>query len=273
MPVPVPRRLTAVTCLVMLVASALASMLAPSGYAQARDDEVDLLLVLAADISRSVDERKFRLQREGYATALVDPRVVQAMTGGPRGRIALCFIEWASDGDEVVVIDWTAVGSEAAAKGVAERIRDAPRAFMGRTAIGAAIDFALTHLDRSPFQAPRRIIDVSGDGTNNSGRPVTMARDAAIAQNVTINGLVILSDVPLATNPTHTHPPGGLTAYYENNVIGGPDAFVLEAQSFASFGQSLVSKLMKEIATAPASDRVYRRPAGLTRAATRDITE
>ena len=100
-----------------------------------------------------------------------------------------------------------------------------------------------------------------------------MARDAAIAQNVTINGLVILSDVPLATNPTHTHPPGGLTAYYENNVIGGPDAFVLEAQSFASFGQSLVSKLMKEIATAPASDRAYRRRARLTRAATRDITE
>ena len=273
MPVPLPRRRSAMTCMVMLVTSALASLAAPSGYAQARDDQVDLLLVLAADISRSVDERKFRLQREGYATALVDPRVVQAMTGGPHGRIGLCFIEWASDGDEVVVIDWTAVGSEAAAKGVAERIRDAPRAFMGRTAIGAAIDFALTHLDRSPFRAPRRIIDVSGDGTNNSGRPVTMARDAAIAQNVTINGLVILSDVPLATNPTHTHPPGGLTAYYENNVIGGPDAFVLEAQSFASFGQSLVSKLMKEIATAPASDRVYRRPAGLTRAATRDITE
>ena len=92
------------------------------------------------------------------------------------------------------------------------------------------------------------MIDVSGDGTNNSGREVTVARDAAIAQGVTINGLVILSEVPLATNPTHTHPPGGLTAYYENNVIGGPGAFVLEAESFETFGQLLVSKLVKEIA-------------------------
>ena len=90
----------------------------------------------------------------------------------------------------------------------------------------------MAHLARSPFQAPRRVIDVSGDGTNNSGRPVTQARDEAIAAGVTINGLVILSEVPLPTNPQHTHPPGGLTAYYENNVIGGPGAFVLEAESF-----------------------------------------
>ena len=92
-------------------------------------------------------------------------------------------------------------------------------------------------LARSPFRRPRRVIDVSGDGTNNSGRPVTVARDAAVAQGVTINGLVILSEVPLPTNPMHTHPPGGLTAYYENNVIGGPGAFVVEAESFEAFGQ------------------------------------
>jgi len=239
-------RVTAIMIGFMMVAGA-----ATDPYARAESDQVDLLLVLAADISRSVDERKFRLQREGYAAALIDPRVVRAMTGGPRGRIALCFIEWASDGDQIVVIDWTQVGTEAEARGISERVRDAPRAFVGRTAIGSAIDFAMAHLSKSPFQAARRVIDVSGDGTNNSGRPVTMARDAAIAQNVTINGLVILSDVPLLTNPTHTHPPGGLTAYYENNVIGGPDAFVVEAHSFESFGQSLITKLMKEIAEAP----------------------
>jgi len=220
----------------------------PARRALAEDDAVDLLLVLAADISRSVDDKKFRLQREGYAAALTDPRVVRAMTGGPRGRIALSFVEWSSDGDQVVLVDWTAVGSEAAARSVAARVQEAPRAFMGRTAIGAAIDFAVLQLGHSRFQAARRVIDVSGDGTNNSGRPVTLARDAAIALNITINGLVILSDVPLPTNPAHTHPPGGLTAYYENNVIGGPDAFVVEAQSFAAFGQSLISKLVKEIA-------------------------
>jgi hypothetical protein len=227
----------------------LLSVVLVGGPGSARaDEEVDLLLVLAADISRSIDDKKFHLQREGYAAALVDPRVVRAMTGGPRGRIALSFLEWSSDADQVVVVDWTAVGEEVAARRVAERVREAPRAFMGRTAIGAGIDFAVAQLGRSPFRAARRVIDVSGDGTNNSGRPVTDARDAAIAGGVTINGLVILSEVPLPTNPTHTHPPGGLTAYYENNVIGGPGAFALEAEGFAAFGQSLISKLIKEIA-------------------------
>jgi hypothetical protein len=147
-----------------------------------------------------------------------------------------------------VIVEWTRVGNEGEAKEVADRIREAPRAFMGRTAIGAAIDFSMGLLSRSPFGAPRQIIDVSGDGTNNSGRDVTVARDAAIERGVIINGLVILSEIPLPTNPMHTHPPGGLTAYYENNVIGGPGAFVLEAQNFESFGQLLIQKLIKEIA-------------------------
>jgi hypothetical protein len=223
--------------------------------ALAEDDQVDLLLVLAADISRSVDEKKFRLQREGYAAAIADPRVVRAMTAGARGRIALCFMEWASDGEQILVVDWIAVGGAGDAESISKRIREAPRAYMGRTSISAAIDHSMSLLSRSPFQGPRRVIDVSGDGTNNSGRPVTAARDAAIAQGVTINGLVILSEVPLPTNPLHTHPPGGLTAYYENNVIGGPGAFVVEAESFEAFGQLLISKLIKEIAAAPAAVR------------------
>ncbi len=234
--------------------------------ARADDEKVDLVLVLAADISRSVDEKKFRLQREGYASAIVDPRVVRAMTGGERGRIALSFLEWASESEQIIVVDWTSIGGAAEAHGVAKRIREAPRTFMGRTSISAAIDYSVMLLARSPYAAPRRVIDVSGDGTNNSGRPVTVARDAAVAQGVTINGLVILSEVPLPTNPLHTHPPGGLTAYYEANVIGGPGAFVLEAESFASFGQLLVSKLIKEIAEAP------RRPARVTSASGRLLT-
>jgi hypothetical protein len=219
--------------------------------AAAEDEQVDLLLVLAADISRSVDDKKFRLQRDGYASAIADPRVVRAMQAGAFGRIAICYMEWASDQDQKVIVDWTRVGNEGEARGVADRIRDAPRSFMGRTAIGAAIDYSMNLLSRSPFGAPRQIIDVSGDGTNNSGRDVTMARDAAIERGVIINGLVILSEIPLPTNPMHTHPPGGLTAYYENNVIGGPGAFVLEAQNFDSFGQLLIQKLIKEIAALP----------------------
>jgi hypothetical protein len=232
------------------VAAALALAVAASfgSPARAEDDHADLLLVLSADISRSVDERKFKLQREGYANALTDPRVLRAMAAGPKARIALAFIEWASDGDQVVIVDWTPVGSREEAEGVAKRVREAPRAFMGRTSISTGIDAAMALLTRSPFKAPRRVIDVSGDGTHNSGRPVTLARDEAVAKGVTINGLVILSEVPLPTNPMHTHPPGGLTAYYENNVIGGAGAFVVEAENFEAFGQSLISKLIKEIA-------------------------
>jgi hypothetical protein len=233
--------------------AAVASLAARPALAE--EGTVDLLLVLAADVSRSVDEKKFKLQRDGYAAAIADPRVVRAMTAGPAGRIALCFIEWASNGEQTVVIDWTAVTGDGDAKGISARVREAPRSFMGRTSISAAIDYSMAHLARSPFQAPRRVIDVSGDGTNNSGRPVTQARDEAIAAGVTINGLVILSEVPLPTNPQHTHPPGGLTAYYENNVIGGPGAFVLEAENFESFGQLMISKLIKEIAAVPARRR------------------
>src|SRR4029077_13058940 len=152
--------------------------------AAAEEDQVDLLLVLAVDISRSVDDKKFRLQRDGYATAIVDPRVVRAMQAGGFCRIAICYMEWASDQDQKVIVEWTRIGSPGEAKDVAERIRDAPRSFMGRTAIGAAIDYGMNLLSRSPFGAPRQVIDVSGDGTNNSGRDVTLARDAAIERGV-----------------------------------------------------------------------------------------
>lgn len=235
------------SALLLAVAAAAVTLLAILP-AQADEGEVDLLLVLAADVSRSVDDAKFKLQRDGYAAAIVDPRVVRAMTGGPTGRIALMFVEWASEWEQKVVLDWTIIASEQDARAVSSRVRDADRSYRGRTSISAAIDFSMMLLSRSPFQANRRVIDVSGDGTNNSGRDVTAARDEAVAKGVTINGLVILSEVPLATNPSHTHPPGGLTAYYENNVIGGPGAFVVEAENFQSFGQLIISKLVKEIA-------------------------
>jgi hypothetical protein len=216
--------------------------------ARADEGQVDLLLVLAADVSRSVDDREFNLQREGFAAALLDARVLRAMTGGPKGRIAVIFVEWASEFEQKVIVDWAVIAGESDAKSVSERIREAPRSFWGRTSISAAIDYSLSLLARSPFQSDRHVIDISGDGTNNHGPDLITARDAAIAKGVTINGLVILSDEPLPTNPMHTHPPGGLTAYFERNVIGGPGAFVLEAQSFETFGQALISKLIKEIA-------------------------
>ena len=217
----------------------------------AAEEPVDLLLVLAADVSRSVDETKFRLQRQGYAAAISHPKVVRAMMSGPHARIALCFVEWSGPNAQAVVIDWTAITSPAEAERFAERLRVAPRSFMERTSISGAIDFAMGLFERGPYSAERHVIDISGDGTNNSGRDVTLARDEAVARGVTINGLVILSEQPLPMNPQHTHPPGGLPSYYEQNVIGGHGAFMVVAENFESFGTSILSKLIKEIAAAP----------------------
>src|SRR5215831_2856320 len=220
-------------------------LLAPAARAA---EKVDLLLVLASDVSRSVDAEKFELQRRGYGHALSDPRVVEAIRSGTNGRIAVCFLEWSGVMSQKLVIDWTAIGDAGGARHFGDRILEAPRSFTDRTSISAAIDFAMAQLERAPFESPRRTIDVSGDGTNNSGRDVTTARDEAVAKGVTINGLVILSERPLAWNPEHTNPPGGLENYYRQNVVGGPRAFVIAAQDFNAFGQALINKLIAEVA-------------------------
>lgn len=227
----------------------------PAPAARAEDTyDVDLLLVLAADVSRSVDAAKFRLQREGYASAITNKRVLQAIESGPQQRIAVIFIEWAAL--QAVVVDWTVIANREDAERLADRFRTAPRSFYDRTAIGDAITFSLDRIARSPYRAPRTVIDVSGDGTNNAGRSLYAARQAALDRDITINAIAILSDVPLITNPEHTHPAGGLLKYFEDNVIGGPGAFALAADGFEAFGTSLVSKLVKEIATAEDGRRV-----------------
>jgi Protein of unknown function (DUF1194) len=218
-------------------------------------EQVDLLLVLAVDVSRSIDSEKFQLQREGYAAAITDPRVLEAIKSGRAGRIGLSLLEWSGLTSQRVVIDWTTIGDAESAKGFADRLLEAPRSFADRTSISSAIEFAMTHLARAPFESARRTIDISGDGTNNSGREVTQARDEAIAQGVTINGLVILSETPLAWNPDHTNPAGGLENYYRNNVVGGPGAFVMAAQGFNSFGQAIVKKMIAEVAQADQATR------------------
>ena len=213
-------------------------------------DDVDLLLVLAADVSRSIDAGKFQLQRNGYAAAISDPRVLDTIRSGRNGRIGLTFVEWSGIGAQRVVIDWTAVGDAAAAKDFGDRLLETPRSFADRTSISGAIEFAMDRLANAPFACVRRTVDISGDGTNNAGRDVTELRDQAVAKGVTINGLVILSDSPLAWNPDHTNPPGGLDNYYRNNVVGGPGAFVMVAQNFNSFGQAMIAKMIAEVAQA-----------------------
>jgi len=231
--------------LIVLIFAALAAFPAAAVAAE----KVDLLLVLAADVSRSVDSGKFQLQRDGYATAISDPRVLEAISSGRNGRIGLSFIEWSGAGSQRVLIDWTRVGDAEEAKGFGDHLLEAPRSFADRTSISGAIDFSMGQFAKAPFESERRTIDISGDGTNNAGRDVTLARDEALAQGVTINGLVILSETPLAWNPDHTNPQGGLDNYYRSHVVGGTGAFVIVAENFASFGQAIIKKLIAEIAS------------------------
>ncbi len=215
----------------------------------ARADElVDVTLVLSADVSRSLDDEKFRLQREGYAAAITDPVILRLIKGGKHGRIALQLVEWSNALEAAVMVEWSPIGSEQQAAAFADQVRTVERRFRGRTSISTGIDEAVKQLTRSPYIGDRKVIDVSGDGTHNHGRDVTAARDEALTKGITINGIVILSAVPLPFNPTHTHPPGGLQKYYEDHVIGGPGSFATAAESFQDFGPAVRQKLLREIA-------------------------
>lgn len=220
--------------------------------AKAQKPQVDLLLlVLASDVSRSVDERKFELQRQGYLAAIQNSRVLAAMTSGPTGRIGLMFAEWSGSSSYKVVVEWKIIDGADSARRFADSLAEAPRSFADRTSISYAIDESVKFLESAPFTSKRRVIDVSGDGTNNSGRIVTNARDEAVAKGITINGLVILSsarDSIWHTNPEHVNPFGGLANYYERNVVGGDGAFVKVAEDHDSFGKTILQKLIAEVA-------------------------
>jgi hypothetical protein len=233
-------------CAVLLIAL-LATALAPAARAA---EAVDLLLVLAADVSRSVDSTKFKLQREGYAAAIANDRVIDAIRSGRNQRIAVLFMEWSGTSNQKVVLDWTLIDGPKAAQAFADQLLELPRAFADRTSISGGIDGAVAQFTRAPFSAERQTIDVSGDGTNNAGRDVAQARNDAVHLGITINGLVILSETPMPWNPEHTNPPGGLTKYYRDNVTGGPGSFVIEAKDFNSFGEAIVKKMIAEIADA-----------------------
>jgi hypothetical protein len=216
-----------------------------------RAETADVAIALTADVSRSIDDEEFQLQRQGYAAAVTNPRVVQAIQSGPQGGVALCFLEWAGPDQLAVVAKWMVIRDGKGAAEFAKILLDAPRSSAGRTAIGAGIDFAVAQFETGGVAAKRRIIDVSGDGSNNSGRLVTDARDEAVAKGITINGLAIINEKtsgePESFRYVHTHPAGGLPNYYRDNVIGGPGAFVLEIVNFDTFAQAMTNKLLTEI--------------------------
>ena len=240
-------------------ALALIALLAcQTSFARAAE-EVDLLLVLASDVSRSVDHPKFLLQRDGYAAAMSSPQVIDAIKSGPTGKIAVNFLEWSGYGAQKIVVDWTIIDSAASGRRMGDLIVEAPRSFADRTSIAGGIDFAVAQLERSPYTAVRRTIDVSGDGTNNAGRDVRLARDEALAKGIAINGLVILSDRSVPWNAEHTNPPGGPEKYYQDNVRGGPGSFVMVAEDFQSFGKAIIKKMIAEIALLQVAPRIIMR--------------
>ena len=228
-----------------------ASLLLPRAPS-AGERNVDLALVLLTDVSRSVDEQEYTLMKDGYAAALTDPRVIAAIAGGPQASIAVVYVEFAGAHEVRTMVEWTVVHDADSARAFAELVRASPRAFWGRTSISAGIEHSMAALaqglESAGIGAARQVIDVCGDGTNNSGREVTTVRDEAVAAGLTINALVIHSDPANAWIAAHVNPPGGLTNWFRENVMGGAGGFVLEVEDFSSFGQGITRKLITEIA-------------------------
>lgn len=213
-------------------------------------ETLDLTLVLVSDVSRSIDDSEFRLQKEGYATAFANPRVLDAIRKGAVGAIAVSYVEFAGAFEVRTVLEWQVIRDAASAQAFVTQITAARRSFYGRTSISAGIDHAVQMQAESGFETTRRVIDVAGDGTNNAGRDVTAARDDAVTAGITINGLAIINEHPVSYTFAHVQPPGGLPDWYRQNVIGGPGAFATEVREFADFGDAMTRKLISEIASA-----------------------
>jgi len=208
---------------------------------------VDLELVLAVDVSGSIDEQEGRLQRQGYVDAIADPEVVAAIKSGILGRIAVSYIEWAGQGWQQTVLDWTIIDNAASARNFAARLAAGRVGFGPWTSISEAIEYSTAMIEGNAIEGTRRIIDISGDGPNNTGGLVGPARKAAIARGLSINGLVIVNN---RLNYGRIPMPN-LDLYYRHCVIGGRGAFLVIANGFKDFARAIRRKLILEIAAAP----------------------
>jgi hypothetical protein len=197
---------------------------------------VDVTLVLAIDASGSVEDDRFELQKQGFGRAFRNPKVLQAIRAGDHQSIAVMMIQWTGPQLQEIMLPWTIISDERSADRVAAVIEATPRRLMGGgTSISGAIDFSVRMLDSSPFRANKRVIDISGDGSNNLGRPAEQARDEAVRKGIRINGLPILAVEP------------DLEQYFRQNVIGGPAAFVIPARNYDQFADAILRKLVTEI--------------------------
>lgn len=212
----------------------------PSVQAQTKS-QVDVELVLAVDASGSVSHERFVLQQRGYVAAFRSQRLLQAIRSGPAGSIAVTMTQWTGPSMQVQVVPWTRISDEASMLAFAEAIEKTTRQlFGGGTSISGAIDHAMTLFAESDYNGARRVIDISGDGSNNRGRASADARDEAVQAGVVINGLPILAVEPF------------LDRYYWTNVVGGPNAFVIAVESYEAFAEAVLKKLIIEVSAGPA---------------------
>ncbi len=203
---------------------------APTGQA------VDVELVLAVDVSLSVNDERFALQMQGYANAFRDPRVIDAVGRLALGGIAVTLAQWSAYGNYEQTVPWMLVRDRSSAAEFAAAVAHVRRMPGSATSLSGAIDYSLKLFPQNGYTGARRVIDISGDGSNNNGRDAAKARDEALAQDIVINGLPILTEEP------------GLLDWYKANVVGGPGAFTIPAATFEDFGEAIVTKLVAEIA-------------------------
>lgn len=227
----------------------LAASLPAAAAAQGGAEAVDLELVLLADATGSIDEAEIRLQRQGYADAMVDPEVLFAVAnGGADGRIAVAYVEWAGAASQDVVVDWTVIDGEASARAFGEALLAAPRRAFGSNAIGAALLKGKEMIETNRYEGWRKVVDLSGDSSwNPLGPPIAVARDAVLGAGIVINGLAILCRDPCSGRPRFEN----LEEEY-GRIVGGPGAFVVTADGDRSFAQAVRRKLILEIADAGA---------------------
>ena len=234
-----------------IMAGDVAGVAAPRGgdradraLAEKDDTTVDVELILAVDVSYSMDMDELAVQREGYAQAIVSKEFLQALRSLPNGRIAVTYFEWAAAGDQKVIIPWRLIDGPETADAVSNEILKTPIRRASRTSISGAINFAMPLFDENTFKGVRRVIDISGDGPNNHGGPVTIARDAALAKGIVINGLPIMVKEPSYS----TMDIENLDWYYEDCVIGGPGSFVVSIKDREKFKEAIRTKLLLEVA-------------------------
>jgi hypothetical protein len=218
-----------------IAAAALAALATPAAAL-----DVDVELVLAVDVSGSMDRDEQEFQRQGYVSALRSPEFWQAVRSGAWRRIALTYVEWAGSNEQVVVMSWKLIDSPEAAAAFADGLAARPINLIHATSISAALTFSARLFDENGFDGWRRVIDVSGDGVNNQGEPVIVARDAVVARGITINGL------PLLLRPETIGAP--LDSYYAACVVGGPGAFSVPVRGKGEFARAIRRKLVMEIA-------------------------